>query len=149
MNMIPILRDKRNQLWEQAKTFLADHRDENGLVPDEYLAAYDKMTSDVKKIGEEIKRLEDQAVLDRIINDPPRPDPEIQLKTCPWCGGMASLEKHDMGMPGGHGYPGNTEVYVKCVRCGAIAPTGRCNDIYNPLIEAVQDAIETWNKRSQ
>lgn len=68
MNMLTQLREKRNRLWNETKEFLAQHRDENGMVPAEYLEVYDKMASDVKKLGEEIKRLEDQAVIDRIID---------------------------------------------------------------------------------
>ena len=64
MNKILELRNKRNILWEQTKNFLEDHRDENGLVPASALEQYDKMTADVKALGDEIQRLEDQKVLD-------------------------------------------------------------------------------------
>ena len=60
MNMITVLREKRNRLWEETKMFLAEHRDENGIVPVEYMEVYDKMTADVKALGDEIKKLEDQ-----------------------------------------------------------------------------------------
>lgn len=64
MNKILELRNKRNTLWEQTKNFLEEHRDENGLVPASALEQYDKMTADVKALGDEIQRLEDQKVLD-------------------------------------------------------------------------------------
>ena len=64
MNKILELRNKRNTLWEQTKNFLEDHRDENGLVPASALEQYDKMTADVKALGDEIKRLEDQKAID-------------------------------------------------------------------------------------
>ena len=64
MNKILELRNKRNTLWEQTKNFLEDHRDENGLVPASALEQYDKMTADVKALGDEIKRLEDQKAMD-------------------------------------------------------------------------------------
>ncbi len=64
MNKIMELREKRNTLWEQTKNFLEAHRDENGLVPASSLEQYDKMTADVKSLGDEIKRLEDQMALD-------------------------------------------------------------------------------------
>ena len=64
MNKIMDLRNKRNTLWEQTKTFLEDHRDENGIVPASAVEQYEKMTGDVQKLGDEIKRLEDQMSLD-------------------------------------------------------------------------------------
>jgi len=64
MNKILELRNKRNTLWEQTKNYLEAHRDENGLVPAADLEQYDRMTADVKALGDEIKRLEDQMALD-------------------------------------------------------------------------------------
>lgn len=64
MNKIMELRNKRNTLWEQTKSFLEDHRDENGMVEASAVEQYDKMTADVKTLGDEIKRLEDQMALD-------------------------------------------------------------------------------------
>lgn len=58
MNKIIELRAKRNTLWEQAKNYLEDHRDENGVVSASDLEQYDKLTAEVKKLGEEIKSLE-------------------------------------------------------------------------------------------
>ena len=59
MNKILELRNKRNTLWEQTKNFLEEHRNENGMVDAASLEQYDKMTADVKALGDEIKRLED------------------------------------------------------------------------------------------
>ena len=70
MNRIMQLRTKRSELWEKTKNYLEEHRDENGLVPAEALAQYDKMTADVKALGDEIKRLEDQMVLDAQLSAP-------------------------------------------------------------------------------
>ena len=64
MNKILELRNKRNSLWNQTKSFLEEHRDENGMVSSDALAQYEKMTGDVQKLGEEIKRLEDQMAID-------------------------------------------------------------------------------------
>ena len=64
MNRIMQLRTKRSDLWEKTKNYLEEHRDENGLVAAEALAQYDKMTADVKALGDEIQRLEDQMALD-------------------------------------------------------------------------------------
>ena len=58
MNKILELRAKRNILWEQAKNYLEDHRDENGVVSTPDLEQYDKLTAEVKKLGEEIRCLE-------------------------------------------------------------------------------------------
>lgn len=58
------MRNKRNALWEQTKSFLEDHRDENGFVSAADLEQYDKMTADVMALGAEIQRLEDQMAID-------------------------------------------------------------------------------------
>ena len=60
MNEIIDLRNKRNALWEQTKAFLEEHRGENGLVAANAVEQYDRMVADVKALGDEIKRLEDQ-----------------------------------------------------------------------------------------
>ena len=57
MNKIMELRKKRNTLWEQTKIFLEEHRGDDGLVDAASLEQYDRMTADVKALGDEIKRL--------------------------------------------------------------------------------------------
>lgn len=64
MNKIMELRNKRNALWEQTKAFLEEHRDESGLVEASAVEQYEKMAADVKALGAEIARLEDQAAID-------------------------------------------------------------------------------------
>ena len=64
MSKIIELRNKRNTLWEQTKAFLEEHRDANGLVEASAVEQYDKMAADVKALGDEIKRLEDQMEMD-------------------------------------------------------------------------------------
>ena len=64
MNKIMELRNQRNTLWEQTKAFLEEHRGENGLVEAEAVEQYNKMAADVKALGDEIVRLEEQAALD-------------------------------------------------------------------------------------
>lgn len=64
MSKIIELRNKRNTLWEQTKAFLEDHRDDNGLVEAGAVEQYNKMAADVKALGEEIQRLEDQMEMD-------------------------------------------------------------------------------------
>ena len=70
MNKILELRNKRNTLWEQTKAFLEAHRDSNGLVEASAVEQYDKMMADVKALGDEIKRLEEQMELDAKLSAP-------------------------------------------------------------------------------
>ena len=64
MNKILELRSKRNTLWEQTKAFLEEHRGENGLVASDAVEQYDRMAQEVKDLGAEIERLEQQAQID-------------------------------------------------------------------------------------
>ena len=64
MSKIIELRNKRNVLWEQTKAFLEEHRDEKGMVEASAVEQYDRMTADVKALGDEIKRLEAQMEMD-------------------------------------------------------------------------------------
>ena len=63
------LRNKRNALWEETKAFLEEHRDEKGMVEASAVEQYDRMTADVKALGEEIKRLEAQMEMDAKLSD--------------------------------------------------------------------------------
>ena len=58
MSKILELRTKRNTLWEQTKDFLEKNRGENGLVKAEAVEQYNKMAQEVKDLGAEIERLE-------------------------------------------------------------------------------------------
>ena len=64
MNKILELRSKRNTLWEQTKAFLEEHRGENGLVASDAVEQYNRMVQEVKDLGAEIERLEQQAQVD-------------------------------------------------------------------------------------
>ena len=64
MSKILELRNKRNTLWEQTKNFLEQHRGENGLVASDAVEQYNKMAQEVKDLGAEIERLEQQAQID-------------------------------------------------------------------------------------
>ena len=70
MSKIIELRNKRAALWQETKSFLETHRNENGMVDADSVAQYDKMTADVKALGDEIKRLEDQMELDAQLSAP-------------------------------------------------------------------------------
>ena len=70
MNKIMELRNKRNTLWEQTKNFLEEHRGDNGLVEAGAVEQYNKMAGEVKALGDEIARLEDQAAFDAQLSQP-------------------------------------------------------------------------------
>jgi len=70
MSKIMDLRAKRNTLWEQTKAFLEEHRGENGLVEASAVEQYNKMAADVKALGDEIERLENQADMDAKLSAP-------------------------------------------------------------------------------
>ena len=70
MSKILELRTKRNTLWEQTKAFLEKHRGENGLVAADAVEQYNKMAQEVKDLGLEIERLEQQAQLDAQLSQP-------------------------------------------------------------------------------
>lgn len=64
MNKILELREKRAKTWENAKNFLDNRRNDNGLISDEDNAVYEKMEAEVVSLGKEIDRLERQAAID-------------------------------------------------------------------------------------
>ena len=70
MNKIMELRTKRNDLWEKTKTYLEEHRGENGLVEASAVEQYNRMAGEVKSLGDEIARLEDQAAFDAQLSQP-------------------------------------------------------------------------------
>ena len=70
MKKILELREKRAKAWEAAKAFLDSKRGEDGLLPAEDTAAYEKMEQEVVDLGKEIERLERQAAIDAELNKP-------------------------------------------------------------------------------
>ena len=64
MNTILDLREKLTKLWKNAKDFLDSKRNPDGLISSEDTAVYDKMETDVVKLGKEIDRLEKQLAID-------------------------------------------------------------------------------------
>ncbi len=70
MSKILDLRSKRAALWEQTKDFLEKHRGENGLVAADAVEQYNKMAGEVKSLGDEIARLEEQAAFDALLSAP-------------------------------------------------------------------------------
>ena len=65
MSRIQELREKRASVWESAKKFLDEHRQENGLISPEDNATYKKMEQEVVDLGREVERLERQEMMDR------------------------------------------------------------------------------------
>ena len=70
MSKIRELRSKRNALWEQTKAFLEEHRGENGLVSPDAVEQYNRMAKEVKDLGTEIERLEQQMQIDAQMSAP-------------------------------------------------------------------------------
>ena len=70
MNQILSLREKRANLWNEAKAFLDSHRGEDGLISAEDNATYEKMEADVVALGKEIERLERIKAIDRELDMP-------------------------------------------------------------------------------
>ena len=64
MNQILEMREKRVNLWNAAKAFLDNRRGTDGTISAEDAAAYEKMESDVVRLGKEIDRMERQEALD-------------------------------------------------------------------------------------
>ncbi len=89
MSKILELKEKRAKAWEAAKKFLDAKRTEDGFVSGEDAATYDRMEADVVRLGEEIDRLERQAVIDaelsKVTSQPivnkPTAQPEGKEKT--------------------------------------------------------------------
>ena len=89
MSKILELKEKRARAWEAAKKFLDAKRTDDGFVSGEDAATYDRMEADVVRLGEEIDRLERQAVIDaelaKVTSQPivntPTAQPTAQEKT--------------------------------------------------------------------
>jgi len=70
MSTILELRAKRANLWEQTKSYLEDHRGENGLVAADAVETYDKMVAEVQSMGVEIERMENQMAMEAKLSQP-------------------------------------------------------------------------------
>ena len=64
------LRVKRARIWEEAKSFLDSHRNENGILTAEDTEAYERMEQDIVNLGKEIDRQERADALDRALIAP-------------------------------------------------------------------------------
>ena len=70
MSKIIELREKRANLWDSAKAFLDEKRNEDGFLSAEDTETYEKMEADVVNLGHEIERLERQAQMDIELSKP-------------------------------------------------------------------------------
>ena len=69
MNRIMNFKNERKALWEQTKAFLDRNRDpKTGMVSADAVQQYDRMVAQIRRLGDEIKRLEDQQEIERQIN---------------------------------------------------------------------------------
>ena len=64
------LREKRANLWQEAKTFLDTHRTENGTLSAEDGATYDRMEAEIIDLGKEISRMENLCSIEAELNRP-------------------------------------------------------------------------------
>ena len=60
MDSITQLREKRANLWSQAKAFLDSKKTPDGMIANEDAAVYDKMEADIIAMGAQVDRLERQ-----------------------------------------------------------------------------------------
>ena len=62
MDKIMAMREKRAEMWEQAKQFLDEH-EKDGRLTAEDAKAYEQMENEVLALGKDIERMERQAIL--------------------------------------------------------------------------------------
>ncbi|MCC8089896.1 MAG: phage major capsid protein [Oscillospiraceae bacterium] len=64
------LREKRANVWEQAKSFLDSHRGENGILSPEDTETYERMEKDIVALGHEIERQQRADALEQEMSAP-------------------------------------------------------------------------------
>ena len=69
MDKIMVMREKRAEMWEQAKQFLDEH-EKDGRLTAEDVKAYEQMENEVLALGKDIERMERQAILDAQLAKP-------------------------------------------------------------------------------
>ena len=69
MDKIMAMREKRAEMWEQAKQFLDEHEKDGRLTAEE-AKAYEQMENEVLALGKDIERMERQAILDAQLAKP-------------------------------------------------------------------------------
>lgn len=71
MSKVLEMRKKRGEIWDQAKAFLDEHQDENGVMNAEDTQTYERMEQEVVDLGHAIDRLERVEQMDRVMNTDP------------------------------------------------------------------------------
>lgn len=71
-----------------------------------------------------------------------------KIKPCPFCGTEVELSKNPL-WHGGHGYYNCFEFEIVCPTCGCNVRYDKNDTIYRAEEEAIQNVIETWNKRDE
>ena len=104
MSKIPDMRAKRGEIWDKAKAYLDEHRNENGLMSAEDTVVYERMEQDVVDLGHAIEREERAAELEREMNAATRP---------PLAGTPDSGVKADKP---GRGSAAYSDAFWKCMR---------------------------------
>ena len=64
------MKEKRGQLWQEAKTFLEEHTDKDGKISAEDAATYDRMEAEIITLGDNIRRFENQAAMELKLSQP-------------------------------------------------------------------------------
>ncbi|MCD8209128.1 MAG: phage major capsid protein [Bacteroidales bacterium] len=64
------MREKRNKVWNDAKAFLDERRNENGVLSAEDDATYTKMENEINDLGKEISRMERAAEIEKQMAEP-------------------------------------------------------------------------------
>lgn len=70
MSKILDLRQRRGELWDEAKAYLNEHEREDGTLSAEDRGVYEKMEADIVSMGKDIERLERAAELERELASP-------------------------------------------------------------------------------
>ncbi len=71
-----------------------------------------------------------------------------QLKPCPFCGNIPYIEKIPL-WHGSHGYYGCFKFDIHCDKCGCTVNLGKNNTIYTDEKQALNNAINAWNRRTK
>ena len=67
---VQTLIEKRTNLWDEARKFLDEHTDANGLISAEDEATYEKMEKDIDALGKQIERYEKRKEMDDYLATP-------------------------------------------------------------------------------
>lgn len=79
---------------------------------------------------------------------PPRKRKEyISVKLCPICGEVPGRITHDLGRPGGHGYPGHHTYQYSCGYCQLLSGEEH-HDIYDSPKDSQNRAKLSWNQKA-